>query len=168
MGRERYKFPVFASVILRKGDKVLLMRRCKTGFDDGLYHCAGGGVDGCEPITQAIIREADEELGIRLKRDRLKIVHVLHFIGPCNEYEYINVFAQADAWEGEPKIVEPHKCDHLDWFAVDALPETIMPSVKHVIECVNKGVFTANLAGAKCNLARELRPAIPSSTASSF
>jgi len=141
MAEERHTFKIFASIILRRDNKVLLMRRFNTGFDDGLYHCVGGGVDGCEPITQAMVREAREELGVKVEPANLKVVHVLHFRGPNRDYEYVNFFAEATEWEGEPQNIEPHKCDDVCWFACDALPATLMPSVKHVIESVGRGVF---------------------------
>jgi 8-oxo-dGTP pyrophosphatase MutT (NUDIX family) len=66
--QERFKMIAFVSLILRRGSEVLLIRRFNTGFEDGMYGCAGGGVDENEPITQALVREAYEELGINLKK----------------------------------------------------------------------------------------------------
>ena len=128
-----------ASLILRKNQKVLLIRRYNTGYDDGLYACAGGGIDGNETMTQAIIREANEELGIILKKENLKTVHALHIKN--NGGEYINFFVETTKWQGDPQIMEPNKCDNINWFSVDKLPQNIMPSVKHVIEAVNKKHF---------------------------
>ena len=78
MARERFKIGAFVALILRKQEMILLIRRSNTGSGDGFYACAGGGVDGDESITQAMIREADEELGIKLKKENLKIVHIVH------------------------------------------------------------------------------------------
>jgi len=137
---DRHRFLVFASVILRKGNKILLMRRCNTGFDDGFFQCPGGGVDGHEPVTQAIIRETLEELGVTLNAPDLRIVHTMHLSGPGRSYEYLNFFAETNKWDGEPTIMEPHKCDGIGWFSLNQLPDTLMPSVKHVIESVGRGV----------------------------
>jgi ADP-ribose pyrophosphatase len=78
MQQERFKVVPFVSLILRRGSEVLLIRRLNTGCEDGMYGCAGGGVDCDEPITQAVIREAAEELGIRIKREDVRIAHILH------------------------------------------------------------------------------------------
>jgi dCTP diphosphatase len=37
-----------------------------------------------------------------------------------------------DKWEGEPQVLEPHKCDGWDWFPADRLPEPLFPSVQSV------------------------------------
>ena len=50
-------------------------------------------------------------------------------------------FMEATGWEGEPRIMEPNKCDDVRWFPVDALPQNIMPLAKHVIEMVSKNIF---------------------------
>ena len=140
MAKKRFKLVTFASLILRKEKKILLIRRYNTGFDDGFYAFAGGGVDGDEPNTSAVMREANEELGITLKKEDLKVVHALH-IKSINGGEYVQFFMQANKWEGEPKIMEPNKCDDVKWFSLDALPQNIMPSVKSVIEHVNNNIF---------------------------
>lgn len=150
MKKERFKLTPFVSLILRKGKDVLLIRRYNTGYDDGLYSCAGGGVDGNESITQAIIREANEELGIKLKPENLKVVHALHINRidqPGNEY--IHFFVETNKWEGDLKIMEPNKCDNINWFSIDTLPENIMPSVKHVIEAIDKNLFYSELGWEK-------------------
>jgi 8-oxo-dGTP diphosphatase len=139
MQRERFKIVSYVSLILRKGDDVLLIRRYQTGSNDGLYACAGGGVDGNEPVTHAIIREAREELGIELKKKDLRVVHVLHSKNPTNET--IGFFIEAAQWEGEPRNMEPHKCDDVKWMPAKALPENSMPHLKQVMHHVERNSF---------------------------
>lgn len=140
MQKERFKIGSFVSLILRKDTKVLLIRRFNTGCEDGMYGCAGGGVDGNEPITQALVREADEELGIKLKREHLNVVHVVHRKNGLGQ-EMIGFFIEATAWEGDPYNREPHKCDDLAWFELDQLPDNCQPTFKHVLAMLNKKVF---------------------------
>ncbi len=143
MKKERFRLVPFVSLIIRKNNEVLLLRRYNTGYDDGLYHCAGGGVDGNEPITSAAIRELNEELGIITKKENLKVVHTLHY--NSSNGEYVNFFLETSEWEGNPEIMEPNKCDDISWFSADSLPENTMSSVKHVIEFVNKNIFYSEL-----------------------
>lgn len=140
MASERFKLVPFVALILRKESKILLIRRYNTGYDDGVYACAGGGVDGDEPVTRAVIREAQEELGITLNPVDLKVVHVLHTKHP-NGSETIGFFIEATQWVGEPTNREPHKCDDLAWFDFDKLPDNTINTFKHVVLMLSKNVF---------------------------
>ena len=79
-----------------------------------------------------MVREAKEEIGVDIKREDLRLVHVMHRKEP-NE-ERINFFFQAEKYQGEPKIMEPHKCDDLNWFDLDNLPENVIPYIKEAIK----------------------------------
>lgn len=139
MNQERYKIHSFVSLILRKDDKVLLIRRFQTGSEDGMYGCAGGGLDPDETITQAVIREAAEELGIVVKKDDLKVVHVVHRKTP--RHQVIGFFFESAAWQGVPENKEPHKCDDIKWFCINELPENTQPTFKHVVSMLDKKNF---------------------------
>ncbi len=62
--KERYKFICAVYLILIKENKVLLLKRANTGYEDGNYSLVAGHMDGNETIKQAMIREATEEAGI--------------------------------------------------------------------------------------------------------
>ena len=140
MTKERFKLGVYVSLILRKGDEILLIRRAKTGVDDGLYGCAGGKIDGDEQITYAMMREAGEEIGIKLKKEDLKVVHVLHAKRNQTLCEMLGFFIEASVWEGEPKNMEPNKHDDLAWFKLALLPDNTQPALIHVLAMLDKGV----------------------------
>jgi ADP-ribose pyrophosphatase YjhB (NUDIX family) len=141
VNKERFKIGAYVSLILRKDEKILLIRRFNTGSSDGFYACVGGGVDGNEPITQAMIREADEEIGIKLRKENLKIVHVLHNKAAHGHKEQIGFFVDATEWEGDPKNMEPHKHDDVAWFSLNDLPQNTLSKLKHVLEMINKNIF---------------------------
>ena len=141
MARERFKIGAFVALILRKQEMILLIRRSNTGSGDGFYACAGGGVDGDESITQAMIREADEELGIKLKKENLKIVHIVHSKQQQSSNECVGFFIEATEWEGEPQNMEPHKHDDVAWFNLNNLPQNTFPRLIHVIEMIDKKNF---------------------------
>lgn len=141
MTKERFKIGSYVSLILLRDNKILLIRRYQTDFDDGLYGCAGGSIDGDEPILHAMVREAREELGIQLKKEDLTVVHVLHYKKHERCDETVGFYVAARAWDGEPQNSEPHKCDDVAWFALDELPQNTQAHLKQVLEKVNKGVF---------------------------
>lgn len=119
-------------LLLIKDEKILLLRRFNTGWNDGNYSLASGHIDGNEPAEAAMIREAREELGIGIKPEDLEFAHVSHRYAP--DCEYIDFYFTASQWQGEPHNAEPNKCDEVAWYDLDALPENVVPNVKEVIE----------------------------------
>jgi ADP-ribose pyrophosphatase YjhB (NUDIX family)/deoxycytidylate deaminase len=130
--KERFKITPAVYLVLIKDNKILLSRRYNTGFHDGDYSLPAGHLDGNEPLLQAMIREADEEIGIKLSPENLELVHAIHRKMPTEER--VSFFFRADDWEGEPKIMEPEKCDGLDWFDLDNLPDNLIPYVRQAID----------------------------------
>jgi 8-oxo-dGTP diphosphatase len=111
-------------VLVRDGF-VLLGKRQNTGFADGLYHAPGGHLDADETLLQAAIREAHEELGIRLEPDELTCVHVQHHRD--HDEARIGFWFAASSCRGEPTNLEPDRCAHLAWFPLDRLPANLVP-----------------------------------------
>jgi ADP-ribose pyrophosphatase YjhB (NUDIX family) len=117
-------------VLLRRDGESLLMRRAGTGFFDGLFSLPGGHVEDGESLAQAACRELLEETGVQLAPEALRRIGVVHRRSDSNRIDF---FLRASAWRGEPKIVEPDKCDALGWFAPDALPEALVPYVRQAL-----------------------------------
>ena len=134
MNEERFKIIPAVYLVLTRKNEILLSRRFNTGFHDGEYSFPAGHLDGNETLVKAMIREAKEETGIELKPEDLKLIHVMHRKEP-NE-ERVDFFFVVERWSGEPKIMEPHKCDDLRWFNVNNLPDNIILYIKQVIDCI--------------------------------
>lgn len=125
-------------LFLIKGNKILLLRRFNTGYQDGNYSVPAGHIEGKETARETMVREAKEEVEIEIKREDLKVVHVMH----RNENEErIDFFFTIKKWKGEAQIMEPHKCDDLNWFELDDLPNNIVPYIKQAINCFLKNIF---------------------------
>ncbi|MDZ7955173.1 NUDIX domain-containing protein [Nostoc sp. DedQUE09] len=67
MKNNPFKLIPASYIILIKNEKILLIRRVNTGYEDGKYSVVGL-VDGNETFVQAVVREAKEEVGIDLIR----------------------------------------------------------------------------------------------------
>jgi len=152
MAEEKHKIVPASYLVLVKGKKILLQKRYNTGYEDGKYSLAAGHVEKGETFTDAVIREVKEEIGIDLKAENLKTVHVMHrYSGP--EWEGINeridVFFAAEKWEGEIEIKEPDKCDDLSWFDMDNLPSNLIPYVEHAVDCIKANVFYSEYGWGK-------------------
>jgi len=143
---KRYAVNIVVLMLLIKENKVLLMRRQNTGWADGDYDLVGGHHDGHESLRQALAREALEEIGITVKPEDATFTHFLQYI---DDTEYLYSFYTVKKWQGEPEIKEPHKCDKLEWFPLDALPSNLTPATQLVFEKYKAGeIYTEFTPGS--------------------
>ncbi len=129
---------VNAYLILKKDDEILLNLRKNTGYCDGFWSLIAGHVEDGESATAAIIREAEEEIGIYIREENLQVVHVMH--RQTNRYN-IDIFFKCRAWEGELRNQEPEKCEALSFFSVTKLPENIIDYNIDVLKAVAQKEF---------------------------
>ena len=138
----RFKLVLSIYAILIKDGKVLLLRRANTGYEDGKYGLPSGHADGGETAYVATCREALEEAGVKINPDDLKFAHAMHRL---QNDERVDLFFAVDGWEGEPKNMEPEKCDDLGWFPLDNLPPNTIPYIKQAIEHSQRGIYYSEL-----------------------
>jgi NADH pyrophosphatase NudC (nudix superfamily) len=62
MAKTRHQNIVAAYLVLKKKNKVLLLKRHNTGYEDGNYSVIAGHVEPGESFRQTIIREAQENI----------------------------------------------------------------------------------------------------------
>lgn len=136
MSSTRFKVIPAVHLFLMRGDEVLLLLRQNTGFQDGNYSVVAGHLDGDEQVVDAIIREAREEAGISLEPHHVQVVGVMH---RQSDSERIDFFASASQWQGTVTNCEPHKCGGLEWHALDALPQNMVPYVRTALDQFQDG-----------------------------
>jgi 8-oxo-dGTP diphosphatase len=144
MQKNRFKIVPASYLVLERNGKVLLLRRYNTGFQDGKYGLVSGHLDGNETFKQCMVREAKEEAGLDLSVEDMEVVHVMHRREMFNDVglrERVDVFIKVDSLEEEPQNMEPEKCDDLNWFLLDNLPENTIPYIKFALENINKDIF---------------------------
>lgn len=136
---KRFRILAAVHLFLIQDDKILLLRRFQTGYEDGNYSVVAGHLDGNEELTAAMAREAKEEAKIEINPSHLQVVGVMHrYFG---DDEAINFFLTATCWEGSVANGEPHKCDDLAWYPLDHLPENMIPYVRKAIENYRQGAW---------------------------
>ncbi len=118
-------------LLLMKEEKILLARRYNTGYHDGDWSVVAGHLEPGESPREAMIREALEEAGISIQSENLECVHVMSRI--TND-ERVDFFFRCRIWENDPTIMESDKCDALEWFSLDNLPENVIPYIRATLE----------------------------------
>jgi 8-oxo-dGTP diphosphatase len=126
-------------LVLRKGDQILYLQRANTGYRDGYYSLPAGHLNGGESALTAMIREAQEEIGITIQPQDLRLVHLLHRMSEEAPYERFDLYFEAATWQGEPHNMEPHKCSDLRWAALDTPPAKTIPMVRKVLQRIAAG-----------------------------
>jgi 8-oxo-dGTP diphosphatase len=125
---------VGAGVVIIRNGKTLLAKR-KGSRASGTWGSTGGHVEYGESPTQAVIREAQEELGIEIGG--------FVFVSCTNMLKhgkhYIDISFTGEIISGEPYIREPDKIEEIGWFALDALPSPLFEPVRIVLEAMKSG-----------------------------
>lgn len=115
-------------MIIKKDDKILLQKRKGSKLWPGYYALPAGHIDEGETQYDALVREAREELGIKLD---LKDIINSYVVLRRNYFEidgkqlepYIDYYFEMKDYDGVPKIMENDKCDELIWADLNNLPE---------------------------------------------
>jgi len=137
MPTEHFRPLVAVYLLFVRDGEILLSRRAGTGYMDGMYSLVAGHIDGGETLRIAAAREVQEEAGVDIAVDDLRLKVVMHRPG---DKEYIDFFFEPAKWQGELTNMEPHKCDDLHWFPLDALPDDVVLYVREAIRAYREGV----------------------------
>ncbi|HSS67252.1 MAG TPA: NUDIX domain-containing protein [Nocardioidaceae bacterium] len=139
---DRFRVVPAAYVFLLQEESVLLQLRQNTGYRDGYWAAAAAGhVEADESVYDAAVREAREELGIELTADDLQPVCAMHRTHGNHRPvdERVDFFFSCTTWRGEPRIVETEKSGGLEWFALGALPDNVVPHERVVLDALGSG-----------------------------
>lgn len=128
-------------VLLVKDNEILVARRYNTGYQDGNYQVPAGHVEEGELPTEALIREAKEEIGIDLTLEDIELVHVSYRPKHDETGDRVDFFFKVKKWSGEIINAEPHKCDDVKWVKIDELPENMTLHIKMGIEAMRDKLF---------------------------
>ncbi|TSC70436.1 MAG: NUDIX hydrolase [Parcubacteria group bacterium Gr01-1014_46] len=126
-------------LILEKDGRILLGRRVNTGYQDGNYQMPAGHVEEGELPTEALVREAKEEIGIDINPKDLELVHLSCRPKHDESGDRIDIFFKAKNWNGEVVNMEPNKCEDLGWFSPSEFPKNIVKHVAKALEEISKG-----------------------------
>ncbi len=105
------------AAILDKDGKVFIAKRGKKARNEqGKWEIPGGGVEFGETFEKALKREIKEEHDIEI--EVLELLGVCDHIIPEEHQHWVAPTYICKLVKGEPKILEPDKCEELGWFTL--------------------------------------------------
>ncbi len=125
------------AVIVMKDGKILIGKR-RGSHGHGTWHMPGGHLEFGETLEECARREVEEEAGIEI--ENIKVLALTNDIFEKELKHYITVWMIADWKSGEPKVMEPDKCERWEWKSweeIRKLRPLFLP-VKNLIERFKK------------------------------
>lgn len=120
-------------MIIEKGGKILMGKRGNV-FGRGSWAFPGGHLEVNEKTTDCVIRELNEETGI--KPVEIKLLGIINDYPniPGQSNHYIRFVYHILKFSGDITNKEPDKCDGWEWFGKDKLPRPIFVGHVKVLE----------------------------------
>ena len=103
---------------------------------NGFYGLPSGKVEHDESFVQCAIREAKEEVGVKLSESQLTQVHTMHRKA---ETYWVDVYFEASGYKDEPYNAEPHMHSELEWLNISDLPKNTIPAVAEALKNISAG-----------------------------
>lgn len=130
------KVVLVAAAALIRDNSVLLAQRPAGKAMAGLWEFPGGKVEAAEVPEAALIRELDEELGIRVRREDLsELAFASH---TYDKFHLLMPVWSISTWDGEPTGAEGQVlrwvgAGDLDDFEMPAADYPLLPAVRRAL-----------------------------------
>jgi mutator protein MutT len=122
-GKDYIGLGVGAMIFNNAGELLLMQRGQQAKNERGCWEIPGGTVEFGETMAQAVVREIKEELGVVVEvvQQLLSIDHLI----PAEGQHWVATPFLVRIASGTPKVMEPHKCNGVGWFALHKLPQPL-------------------------------------------
>ncbi len=128
---------VGVGVLLLREGKVLLGRRNpdpeKADSElrgEGTWTLPGGKLEFGESLEDCAYREVLEETGMKIRKDRLKLVSISNDI--AGDAHFVTIGFLCEDFDGEPRVREEDIVEW-KWFSIDELPSPLFPPSERII-----------------------------------
>lgn len=110
------------AIIIDNEGKYLLAQRGKNAKNEkGKWEFPGGTIEFGDKMSETIIREIAEELEVEI--ELLEHLPPIDHIIPEEKQHWITSGFVSKIVKGEPRIVEPEKCEAIGWFTLEEIEE---------------------------------------------
>ncbi len=106
------------AIILNEKNQVFMSKRGKKCRNEvGLWEFPGGAVEFGHSLEDSIRREVKEEFGIEI--EVLELFDVCNHIIKNENQHWVSPTFLCKIKQGTPQIMEPEKCDEIDWVELE-------------------------------------------------
>ena len=123
-------------IMIFKDRKILLGKR-KGSHGAGQYSFPGEHLEYMESFEKCALREIAEECGIKIKNLRFQYLANIKDYAPRH---YVHIGLVADWKSGEPKVLEPEKCEGWNWYDLKKLPKPLFATIPFAIKSYTKNI----------------------------
>ncbi len=109
---------VTSTGLVVRADRVLLGKRTSTTRFAKMWDAFGGHLVPCEEPAAALVRELEEELGIRIARPRFLAIY--EDVDPTSKDVFRHYLFLVTRWDGTPRIANDEHSE-LRWFGPDEI-----------------------------------------------
>jgi 8-oxo-dGTP diphosphatase len=122
-------------ILIFKDDKVLLGKR-KSSHGSGTYTGTGGHLEYMESFADCAKRETREETGIEIDQIEFLCLNNLKAYAPKH---YVDIGLTAKWVSGEPRVMEPDKCEGWAWYDLSEIPSPLFSTVDNYFIALKTG-----------------------------
>ena len=122
-------------VLIFKDGKILLGKR-KDAHGADEYEAPVGILDYMESFEECARRETMEETGLEI--DNIRFLDLQNLKAYAPEH-YVDIGLIADWKNGEPKVLEPDKCDGWAWYDTNNIPRPLFDALRADIDALKTG-----------------------------
>ncbi len=116
---------VVAVALVNPARQVFVQKRPVADPLAGLWEFPGGKIEGSESPEAALVREIDEELGIKLRAEDLHPI-AFAYDGTASSQPILILLFKCSAWQGE---IEVRFADDVAWVNAQQLLDCPMPPI---------------------------------------
>jgi 8-oxo-dGTP diphosphatase len=110
---------VGVGVIVRNGDRILLMKR-QNSHGDGTWSMPGGHLEYGESPEECAIREVEEEAGVQITAPTFRTI--TNDIFEHEGKHYVTIWMEGRYVSGEARVNSAREMSEVGWFPWNALP----------------------------------------------
>lgn len=117
-------------VLIRRDGKILMGKR-KGAHGSGSWAPPGGNLDFGEEVESAARREVLEETGLKIQD--IRFLTITNDIFKEENKHYITLWMMGEYISGEPKVLEPDKCEAWEWFSPNMFPSPLFIPLQNLL-----------------------------------
>lgn len=118
---------VGAAIFNEEGKLFITKRGQKAQNERGMWEIPGGAIEFGETCEEAIRREIREEVDVDI--EVLELLGIHDHIIPEEHQHWLAPTFICNIVKGEPKILEPEKCEQIGWFTLEEAERLPLSSI---------------------------------------